>query len=147
MSPGALSLGRRVALTVIANGKAVVELDSKLFSERVVLRAAHLLTDTCEVAISPPAAETGAAWIVTLAPKMSITNIEREAGRLRNEALDAALRERIAAETAAERWLIVRQAFSRGNLELPILDDANPQDDPLNLRLPDAETGRRSKRD
>ena len=118
-----------------------MELDGGVYPHSVVLRALHSLAPR----IVGHVMVSGARGVtVDLQPIGSEAISDDECRQRLFIALgDFVLRERLEAETRSVRELIVAQAFTRSNLQLPSLDTSHPAEDPLEIGQPDAATGRR----
>ncbi len=91
----------------------VLAFEPSVASLDVVQRAALKFTNLCAFEFSPH--ESGVEVTVKFPFRLEVDRDDL-IGRFRNEVLDQALRERIAAETAQERNLILAYAFSNTKL-------------------------------
>lgn len=122
------------SVLTIGNDVASIAVDLRVYSKDSVLRTAHRFTDRCGVSIVQ---DSDQGWVVQLARRTSLDNLERMGHDFGNALLDETLRAQIRADTEPIRRLLIAQAFSEVNLLRPELDDANPAHDPLRIGEPD----------
>ena len=134
---------QNVTLSADASNAKVLErdLDESVYSETVVLRAVHSLAPLLSGVVERPS--PGRLRVVLRFCSSGLESTDQVWSRFEILLNDFLLRGLIEKETLSLRKLIVEQAFSRSNLLYPELDDSNPEQDPLGLGRPDAETGRR----
>jgi His-Xaa-Ser system protein HxsD len=107
--------------TAPADGRCSVRADATVFSEEVVLRAAHKLTDCAFVGV----VREGGQYILQMHLRGNDSGVSALEGRFANLLLDEELRERVAKETEAERRLIMAYALSKQ----PLIKDGAPEGD------------------
>lgn len=95
-----------------SRGQAQVSFDRSTMSLDALQRAAYALADVMTVDI----AATGDTYVCTLYPRESAADLAGLAHRIRTEAIDQALRLRIAEQTESVRNLIFALAFSQTGL-------------------------------
>jgi len=91
-----------------SNSEVCLEVSKALFSNNAIMRAAHRLTADCYIAFT----ELPEKVSVRIRPKPSNNGRDWE-GEFLNDLLDEELREKITAETAGERKLIMAHALSK----------------------------------
>ena len=102
--------GRRAAT-------AVLEVDCQIYSREVVLRAGHVASARCYVALR----SVGEGHIqVELTPREEAVAASELVGAFWNELLNQQVREDVERETRAIRELIVAQAFAEAEFEIPV---------------------------
>ena len=99
---------------------SLVEIDTKLFADETVLRAAHRVTGIASVEFHR---QEGKLHVKLIANDLK-ADLSLLRGTLLNHLLDEELRLRIAQETAAERNLIMAHALSRQPLYRAELEEA-----------------------
>jgi His-Xaa-Ser system protein HxsD len=112
----------------------VVEVDSTIYSESAVMRAAYKFSGLCHVVLSRNG-QGPEQLVVSLSLKA--TQVPLDALTIRgdflNELLDQQLREKLETEFGAIRELILAQAFADTNLLDPNRDEGDYVTDPLGI--------------
>lgn len=126
----------------VANGKGYCTFDKTVYSEDVLLKSMHRISDRYASILS----ETQGNWSVCLSPNSTIENIESACKTLITRALDEVLRERLQKKTEALRHLILAETFSRTSILHSDLEIANPAEDPENIHSPDPMTNRNTRK-
>ena len=111
-----------------------VRMDLAVYGLEPVLKAAHTMTGRCLVHVEH--VDEGHV-LCRIRPMEAGADLERLASEFVNDALDQALRARIAAQTEPVRRLLLAQAFSKVNLLHPDMDAADPARDPARIASPD----------
>jgi len=96
---------------------AVIDVDCQVYSREAVLRAGHVASARCYVALK----SVGGGHIqVELTPREEAVAASELVGAFWNELLNQQVREDVERETRAIRELIVAQAFAEAEFEIPV---------------------------
>jgi His-Xaa-Ser system protein HxsD len=98
-----------------AGSRAVIEIDTSIYSREAVVRASYKFSDRCHILLDSHPERAG-HLLVYLDPKTAIADLQTIYGEFANELLDQQLREQLEGQFADVRTLIVAQAFAEGNL-------------------------------
>lgn len=100
---------------VLVDDSVRITLDPKVYSLTAVKKAAYRMADRCTAVLESPS-ERELPVLFTFKPGTSTTAAAATVRAFYQDVLDQALREEIAAETAAVRALILAHAFSKTDL-------------------------------
>jgi len=126
-----LHRGERTDSLGVLDDRVALEVDTTIYGQEAVLRAAYKFTDRCYVFIEGDKIRAG-SLIVALTPKASLS-VGALIGEFCNELLDQQVRESLSREFGDIRTLIVAQAFAEGNLLDKERDEGDYLADPLGI--------------
>lgn len=111
-----------------------IEVDSTIYSESALMRAAYKFSGQFHVLLSRDDARPQHV-VVNVSPKATNASVDERVvrGEFFNELLDQQLREKLEAEFGAVRELILAQAFADTNLLDANRDDGDYVTDPLQI--------------